>query len=285
MATLKSLLPAVTLFAHWMPWFGQSNHKDVGYDSADSGTISYQCRSMKQYGIDGVIPDWYGFDPSQAHSNLATLRMLRECETQGLKFAICIDGGAIKPYASAATARVVDLIKYVLNTFAISDAYWDINNKPVILFFGDSSFTIDWAAVRAQIGPANLIFRNKGGFTHAESDGAFSWLSTANAANDPASLAYLYDFYTHRDATKISIGSIYPGFYDPNPKDPTKSVWDINTPVRTIDYRNGVTFLDTCLAVPPDIQYVQVVTWNDREEGSDIETNLKPWINKLLSQL
>lgn len=284
--TLKSLFSRdLIIFAHVMPWFGQSNHKDIGYDSADRKVIFSQCSKMQSLGIDGIIPDWYGFDDAQKHTHLSTLRIADECDRRGMKFCICIDDGAIDAYATTTpTQRAIDLVNYVISTFSITDSYLTINNRPLILFFGAMKYKIDWNLVRSLVrGNPAFIFRNKNGYNNLQSDGAFSWLSTAHDDNDPASLAYLYDFYGNIQTNKITIGSIYPGFYDPNPKDPTKSVWNINNPVRLIDRRDGITFLDTIKAVPSSVNIVQLVTWNDYEEGSQIENGIGQLVEKILN--
>jgi len=41
-------------------WFGQSNHKNVGYNSKDPAQVKRQSEDMISRGIDGVIVDRMG---------------------------------------------------------------------------------------------------------------------------------------------------------------------------------------------------------------------------------
>src|SRR5581483_1582337 len=48
------------IYAHLVPWFGGSNHMNVGYSSTDPSQVRRQVEDMISRGIDGVIIDWYG---------------------------------------------------------------------------------------------------------------------------------------------------------------------------------------------------------------------------------
>src|SRR5262249_20671310 len=61
-ATSTLLYPGATtkIYAHFMPWFGWSDHYDVGYHSDDPAQIKAQVSDMLSRGIRGMIIDWYG---------------------------------------------------------------------------------------------------------------------------------------------------------------------------------------------------------------------------------
>src|SRR4051812_49103380 len=60
---VRSLLyPGSTtkVYAHFMPWFGGTNHLNVGYKSDDPTQVARQVSDMRSRGLSGAIIDWYG---------------------------------------------------------------------------------------------------------------------------------------------------------------------------------------------------------------------------------
>src|SRR6266850_3949686 len=121
---IRSLLyPGSTtkIYVHFMPWFGPSNHMNIGYDSANPAQVKRQVEDMISRGIDGAIVDWYG--PLSTHHNTATLNLMRESELHpGFEFAVTEDVGAIKS-ASNPQQKLIDDLNYAYNTFEGSPAY------------------------------------------------------------------------------------------------------------------------------------------------------------------
>src|SRR5215831_4148751 len=48
------------IFVNWLPWFGGSNHMNVGYRSDDPAQVHRQVEDMISRGIHGAIIDWFG---------------------------------------------------------------------------------------------------------------------------------------------------------------------------------------------------------------------------------
>src|SRR5438128_11196438 len=46
------------IYAHFMPWFGGTNHMWVGYHSDDRVQVQKQVTDMMSRGYDGAIVDW-----------------------------------------------------------------------------------------------------------------------------------------------------------------------------------------------------------------------------------
>src|SRR3954465_15741002 len=92
----KSLLYAgatTKLYAHFMPWFGHSNHMNVGYASNDSSQVKKQVDDMLSRGLQGAIIDWYG--PRYTAEDQTTQLMKSEAESRnGFEFAVMEDAGA-----------------------------------------------------------------------------------------------------------------------------------------------------------------------------------------------
>ena len=62
-APLRNLLyPGSTakIYVHFMPWFGGTDHMNVGYISDDVAQVQKQVNDMASRGVDGAIVDWYG---------------------------------------------------------------------------------------------------------------------------------------------------------------------------------------------------------------------------------
>jgi len=131
----------------------------------------------------------------------------------------------------------------------------------VVFFFGFESFGVDWVQVKAAL-PGNpiFLFRNSKGFAIPGSDGAFAW----GPANDLSYLQYFYKMAA-RVPQKIAVGGLHKGFND------SAASWGKN---RHVDQRCGEAFLDTVRALPQDLPFVQLVTWDDYEEGTELETGI-----------
>jgi PKD repeat protein len=279
---LRSLLydgSTTKIYAHFMPWFGQSNHMSVGYNSNDSGQVKKQVDDMQSRGIDGVVVDWYG--PNKLVEEATTQLIKAEAESRsGFEFAVMEDAGALSKCAAttgcSVTQQVIDDLTYAYNNYLQSPAYLLLDGRPAVFFFGVDAYTIDWNAVRAQVqGNPAFIFRNNGGFTHAQSDGSFSWINV-NASNpDDEGLAYLDSFYTTAQnyPTKYTFGSVYPGF------DNSLAPWR-PTP-KKMKQHCGQTWVDSFARIglhyssTDQLEAMQLVTWNDYEEATEIESGIE----------
>ena len=271
------LYPGATtkIYAHWMPWFGPSNHMNVGYDSANPQQVKKQVEDMISRGIDGAIVDWYG--PLSTHHNNATLNLMRESEVHaGFEFAVMEDVGAVK-FAANPQQKLIDDLNYVNTTYAPSAAYMRRGGRPVIFFFGLETLStpINWDVVRASVqGNPLFVFRNSGAFTAPQTDGGYAWLvpQTTVTANY-MSLGYLDNFYStalnhlqHR-----TFGSAFKGFDD------SLAAWGHG---RKILQFCGQTWLASMARAGRfyntgrQLENLQLVTWNDYEEGTELESGV-----------
>ena len=262
------------IYAHLMPWFGDPRHMSVGYNSQDPAQIHRQITDMISRGIDGVIIDWYGF--RDTFSNKTTLAVMAEAEQHpGFTFAIMVDKGAIKLSSCRGCTpqqALIEQVQYVEQTFVPSPAYMRINGRPVITNFDiDLHYTIDWNAVNAATSThPDFLFQHSGGFTHSVSGGSYSWV-IVNVTD--FGMSYLTKFYktglTHPQ--KETIGAAYKGFND------TLASWGQN---RIVTQRCGHTWLQTFKEINSfydstnQLDSLQLVTWNDYEEGTEIETGI-----------
>src|SRR5215469_9964419 len=151
------------VLAAWQPWFGGSNHINVGYRSDDPAQVHRQVVDMISRGINGAVIDWFG--PNVPILSNASLLMMKEAEAHpGFTFAIMEDSGALFNAAVAngcdVTSQLISDLHFINSQFTPSPAYMHINGKPVIFTFGITQFFIDFQRVLASM-PANelLLFR------------------------------------------------------------------------------------------------------------------------------
>lgn len=279
------LYPGATakIYAHFMPWFGFSNHMNVGYTSDDALQVQKQVNDMVSRGLDGVIVDWYGAGNStqhRAYDQTTQFIMQQALLHPGFSFAIMLDQGSFSSCATTAgcdiTQNAINDLNYANTTYWGSAAYQRSGGRPVVYFFIDESkYAIDWTRLRNSVaGNPLLVFRNSGAFTHAQSDGGFSWVApeTVSSTNLMA-LNYLdsYDKTALANASKFSLSSAYKGFND------SLAAWGAG---RVIGQQCGQTWLQTLkehgnyYSTTSQLQGIQLVTWNDYEEGSEFETGI-----------
>ncbi|MGI9103465.1 MAG: hypothetical protein ACR2IF_13590 [Terriglobales bacterium] len=276
------------IYAHLMGWFCMnagstatgagtncSSHVQIGYNSNDPAVVKAQVNDMISRGFDGVIHDWYG--PGKAADDLETRNYMAEAQLHpGFTFALMIDQGAIKWYSCyptcTATQALLNLAQYASANFFSSPAYMRINGRPVLTNFAiDSSYSVDWNYVSANT-PGNpiFLFQNNGGFTHALSGGSYSWVMPG----DPNfGLDYLSSFYNTGMSypSLYTVGATYKGFND------TLASWSAN---RVMSQQCGQTWQETFAQINAQfnssnqLDAIQLVTWDDYEEGTEIETGI-----------
>ncbi|HLJ28512.1 MAG TPA: PKD domain-containing protein [Candidatus Angelobacter sp.] len=271
------------IYVHVMPWFGPANHMNVGYNSDDVVQVQKQVNDMASRGLDGAIIDWFGqgnLDHGFAAYSQVVQYFMQNAEQQAnFKFAVMDDATSLKTCAGTAgcdlTQTVINDLTYAYNNYENSPAYLHYNNQPVVYFFGEEAYTLDWTRIRASV-PGNpmFIFRNTGGFNYAESNGAFSWVAPETASgSDPMALVYLDNF----DKTALSVSpkysteSGYKGFND------ALAAWGSK---RLIQQQCGQTWLASMAepgkfysAAKPMLG-IQLVTWNDYEEATELESGI-----------
>jgi hypothetical protein len=277
--TRTLLYPGSTakIYAHFVPWFGFGDHMNVGYNSNDPAQVQKQVTDMVSRGFDGVVIDWYGrgeTNPNFVSYDQATQYMMHDAEAHpGFTFAIMEDVGALKVCAQTAgcnvTQTMIDDLNYVNTTYFNSPAYLRFNGRPVVYFFGEEAYNIDWNLARSAVaGNPIFVIRNAGGFNSAQSGGGYSWIEPTIAG-----MTYLDGFYAAALTfpTEYATGSGYKGFDD------SLAAW---TAHRQTPQNCGQTWLTSIAeagkyySTTKQLFGIQLVTWNDYEEGTEIETGI-----------
>jgi len=261
------------VFAHLVLWFGKPSHINIGYSSTDPAQVKRQISDMISRGIDGVVMVWYG--PNNEIDRAAKL-VMHEAETHpGFTFAIMVDSGAIRWYSCPGCTPQQALnndLQYVEQTYFPSPAYLRVGGRPVVTNFDvDLHYTIDWSAAKAALATNPMfLFQHSRGFSHAESAGAYSW---DIATSSDFGMSYLTSFYKTGMASQgdQTWGASYKGFND------KLASWGLN---RIMDQRCGQTWLQTFAKINSlynstnQLGAMQLVTWNDYEEGTEIESGI-----------
>ncbi|MCU1284984.1 MAG: hypothetical protein JWO13_1334 [Acidobacteriales bacterium] len=218
------------------------------------------------------------------------------------------DGGGVDQTACITTAIENDLDDMNAKYFT-APAYLKVDKvtkqpsadgRPVVFYFFCEECFVNpvpnwgqiWGNVRAHVQPyahgnGLFIFRNAPGFTHTESDGAFAWVNRYGTdSSDPYGLAYLDNFYdtsvTGSNSSLLTWGAAWKGF------DETNAAWK-PTPPRVYGQQCGNTWIQTFNQITNNANYgtsnqlpfFGVVTWNDYEEGTEVETGIDNCVSSL----
>jgi hypothetical protein len=277
---MRSLLytgSTAKIYAHFVPWFGFGDHMNVGYTSNDVAQVQAQVTDMVSRGFDGVVIDWYGRGETNKNFvsyDQASQEMMRQAEQHtGFTFAIMEDVGALKVCATTAgcnvTQTMIDDLNYANTTYFNSPAYLRFNGRPVVYFFGEEAYSIDWNLARTAVaGNPVFVFRNNAGFAYAQSGGGYSWVEPTTTG-----MTYLDGFYSAALTlpADYATGSAYKGFND------SLAAW---TAHRLTPQNCGQTWLTSVAeagkyySATKQMFGIQLVTWNDYEEGTEIETGV-----------
>jgi hypothetical protein len=291
-----SSLSNTLILAHWLGWFGLPNHRQPvpPYGSTDPGAVRRQIAAAQNLGIDGFMVDWLGpatglelsNEPDRAFIDQATQTLFEEAQnTPDFFMALMYDYGALRSIAKAErTGRLISDLKYAADTYLTQTNYLTHNQRPLVFIFpyDDVASDIQLASVTTALSPTNmsLIYQNP---TAAPTilpyiDGFFAWAQPTTADGWQADGSdwggnYLDWFYetmanpTLPYSQLLTVGAAWSGFND------SLAPWRAGAP-RFIARRGGQTWDNTwAKAITYQPPLVQVVTWNDWEEGTAIEPN------------
>jgi PKD repeat protein len=264
------------IYAHLLPWFGTPGHINVGYNSNDPNQVHLQVEDMMSRGINGVIIDWYG--PNNVVQDQTAQLFRNEAQNHaGFEFAITEDAGALFNAAQAnscdVTAQLLSDLSYIGAQYLSSPAYLHLNGKLPIFMFGVTGFFVDWSRVLPAL-PANavLLFRGMEGLQQSFANGGFAWVDIASPDAFNEEIGAQDAFYSAAlQSGRLTVGSSYKGFFD------SIAAWGTD---RQVAQHCGQTWLDT-FADPGkffnsgrQLPALQIVTWNDYEEGTSIESGI-----------
>lgn len=272
------------VLAIYQPWWGDASHINVGYSSHDEPTLRQQIAHARELNISGFVVNWYGPRHEYNDKTFALLQQMA-AETPDFKVAAQYDEAVDHP-GSATDAVIVDL-QYLYDRYISPSAgesraaYLRYRGRPVVFIFPKGSGT-DWDRVRqvtqSWADPPLLIYKDPNHKYNDAFDGYYAWVQPGKGgwARDGSHwgedyLNYFYKTMKDHYPNKIVVGAVWPGFDD------SKASWGRN---RHMAYHCGRTFENTVHVFhkyygPDDpAAFILVETWNDFEEGTDIERGI-----------
>lgn len=283
MLTALLLAARPLLLVHVMPWFslnppgwhwtmGKSDaakgelathYHPLGgaYDSSDPDAIERQTLLMKIAGFDGMLVDWYGdrdrYDYLPNHR--VTQKLFEAARRTGLSFALVYEDGTVPNLISGGVFKKEDavaegkaLLARAAKAWFGSPTYQKVGGKPLLMVFGPQFYPDEaWSSILPpRVSFYTLHHRRAGAL------GAYDWplpgddwqkrrAELAPGIAVPVSFPRFDDFY--------KAAGVGPG-YGKIPDD------DGRTYERTL--------ADALAKAAP---LVQVATWNDWGEGTQIE--------------
>jgi len=279
--TTRGMQQGPRILADYQPWFGDPDHMSVGYSTQDPAVLRKQVERAKQMGIYAFAVDWYGERRPFEDRSYALLQQV-SAEQQ---FHICLMYDETQEDNGHATEDALEAFEkayraYIGPNAPGREAYVTYHGRPIIFIFPKRGNT-DWNRVRTAVDqwerPPILIYKDDPPPKYANAfDGFYAWVHPGqhwDANGRDWGKEYLDQFYKkmkeHPD--KVIVGGVWPGFND------TKASWSLN---RHMDRRCGATFEDTLKLFhqhnDPErpMPFVLIATWNDYEEGTQIETGV-----------
>ena len=287
------------ILAHYMPWYMAKpksdhwgwhwtmNHFDpeqqadgerqiasqyyplIGpYDSGDVYVLEYHLLLMRLAGIDGVIVDWYGrtdiHDYAQLHHH--TYLLLQQCERLKMKLAICYEDQTIPALVTAGRISEADRVRHAASEIDWLGKYWfqspsyvRLDGKPLLLSFGHAGLSNqEWRQCFSQLkGPVTYFSQD---IRRDGAVGAFAWPSPKKG------LKQLDLFLKQAEQWPQHVPVAFPRFHD------IYRQAKVSEGYPRLPDNDGATFrltLRKALASKPRV--VQLATWNDWGEGTQIE--------------
>ena len=246
------------------------------YDSNDPDVLECHVLLMKFAGIDGVFVDWYGTDDFLDYgiNHRNTQHLLALLKKAGLEFSVVYEDASVSNMIAAqrfpATEAVVHgqtMMKWVQANWFTDPAYLKQDGRPVFLVFGSGYYSGDQWNQLFSVLPQPPQFYTESN-RRAPAVGGFAWpqpgKGTANSFRE------MDQFYTRAKGWSHFIPSAFPRFHDIYAQAQVQKSWG------EIEDRGGKTYEQTLeRALVSRASLIQLVTWNDWGEGTQIEPSVE----------
>ncbi len=253
--------------SHYYPLVGP-------YDSQDPAVIEYHLLLMKYAGIDGVLIDWYGtHHVNDYNANLSNSNaFIDQLKTTGLQFGIVYEEYTAENVSEQLGTSDIEAaqedLSYMTSKYFSTDQYIQVDDNPLLLTFGPRHFEEpdEWESILSatEEEPVFLPLWGQAGNLGEHADGTFSWVDFN------ASLSDLESYYNNGASDGMVMGSAYPGFHDYY----EEGGWGDS--YRRVYHDGGETLRETLeKAQEHNLDFLQLVTWNDFGEGTMIEPTVE----------
>lgn len=251
------------------------------YSSGDRDVVRYHCELAAAAGIEGLIVLWYGpGSPTDARVPL----ILEEAERAGLKVALCYEEKLNwPPYRTPGTradmvASAVADLRFLLESYAGHPAYLRRDGQPVVFQFnywgtdrlGPRTFAAgEWEEILGALPqPVCYVRQNFDADQHPRLAGSYHWWVTDQG---------VLQRHQEQVAAAVAEGRLifHAGFIAPGFDDSGTAGWgsgNIRQQPREGTATLRATFGPSLVADP---EIVQIVTWNDFNEGTEVEPTVE----------
>lgn len=297
--SVESVEKPQLVLAHYMPWYTAKpfsdhwgwhwtmNHFDpkkendgkrqiaskfyplIGpYDSGDPDVLEYHLLLMKLAGIDGVIVDWYGLtdhrDYAILHRN--TTRLLQQCERLKMKFVICYEDQTIPALVKGERISAEDRVSHATGEINWLGKYWfksgayvKLDGKPVLLSFGHAGLSgKEWNECLRKLDSPVAYFSQD--IRRDGAIGGFGWPAPK------VGLKQVDRFLQQSANWPARIPAAFPRFND------IYKQAEVSKGYPNLPDNDGRTLTDTLTkAIHSKALIIQIATWNDWGEGTQIE--------------
>ena len=246
------------------------------YDSNDPDLLECHVLLMKFAGIDGVLIDWSGTDDfldyGLIHRN--TLHLIDFVKRAGLKFAIVYEDATVPGMIDAkrfpkteAVAHGQALVQWMQAHWFTDSAYLTQADRPVLLDFGSGYYQGDqWNRIFSVL-PFPPAFYTESD-RRAPALGSFDWPQPGKGTEN--SFQEMDRFYAGARSMPTFIAAAFPRFHDIYAQAGVQKSWG------TIEDREGKTYEETLArGLTSGASFLQLVTWNDWGEGTQIEPSVE----------
>lgn len=249
--TLREKLGKPVLF-HWVGWHGKTLPSRSGYDSRNAAVIGDQLTAMQKLGGDGfgVIALTYG-PTADSFIHAAVMEMSRQCNDRNVPFALCFDPWTVRNAVDKNAAMITALHHVDIQMMMSGRSYLLYKGRRVVLDFNTG---VDLAKIIAAVPDMTYWLRGVN----------YTWPSRDNTMSVLAQQSRF---------TTMSLPCLFRYFNDGNVTDRNKQAWDLTKPVTVIEALAGTTY-QASVAIGQSVKgdYYQYVTWNDVDEGTEIES-------------
>jgi hypothetical protein len=286
-------------------------HRMDSYNSNDPAVIGRQINVMKSarvFGlpISGVIMTWQG--PYSTFLHNACMVWCQQCQQRGLLFGLLLDpnivgiGPTPPAVATGPNANQTNYVIQALNHADVSGSGATTSpappltpvslssgmiNQPSYLpekFVLDDSTGADWTQVASHVTGATVTMLGPPGTTFGTPGFAWPSINMGIANSESRNSSSVSGLQTQHGYPTMKIPAIMLRFMDhgqPTPvgvalgswtgtRDYTQSVWGGQVG-RVLDMQGGKLVNDYFATVPGAAPYLALVTWNDYDEGTDVE--------------
>ena len=272
---------------HYNPDIRKHGHRQIAshyypligpYDSSDPNALKCQLMLMKMSGISGLVVDWYGTDNFYDYSNINRNleKLIPLVQAADLHFAVCyedhtvaleIKGGAFSEAQAVQHGKL--LFRWMQKHLFSQSAYLKIDRKPVVLSFGNPFYTSSqWTQIFSVLPQKPLYITESNRHGIAASCGAFDWPNPEGGTQ--AALKEQDTFYQRSDKWPFIIAAAFPRFHD------IYSQAGVSPSLGVVKGNHGATYRTTLTkAFQSRASIIQIVTWNDWGEGTQIEPSVE----------